>query len=194
MHAPAEVVLASAGQGVSGAAAPAAVEEAGAAAEEAAAAPSAPTPGSTIGVSTPLSFTLILSHLDLLAPQKWMLRVISMTPSWDELQGRTEIPGLSQCPGPAAGQARQVADVEPRVSRRKLIASTRLTGYQREVDFAASYNVCTCSAALWSRPHTDCCPSHIQEPSMQAAQEQQPSSQRGSLEAEVWPHHHYHSH
>lgn len=66
MPAPAEVVLATAGQGASGVAAPAAVEEAGAAAEEAAAAPSAPSPGSSIGVSTPLSFTLILFHLDVL--------------------------------------------------------------------------------------------------------------------------------
>ena len=66
-------------------------------------------------------------------------------PSWDELQGGTEVPGLSQRPAPAAGhapigqlghpkgQARQVALVKPRVSRRKLTASTRLTGYQREV-------------------------------------------------------------
>ena len=66
-------------------------------------------------------------------------------PSWDGLQGRTEVPGLSQCPSPAAGhapigqlgrpkgQAREVALGKPRVSRRKLTASTRLTGYQREV-------------------------------------------------------------
>ena len=53
-------------QGASGAAAPAAVEELGAAAEEGTAAPTAPSPGSNIGVSTPLSFTLILSHLDVL--------------------------------------------------------------------------------------------------------------------------------
>ena len=81
-----------------------------------------------------------------------------MMPSWDEMQGGTQMPGLSQCPGPAAGQARQVANVEPRVSRRKLTASTRLTGYQREVNSVASYNVCTCYAAFRSRPHTDWVP------------------------------------
>lgn len=66
MHAPAEDILATARQGASGAAAPAAFDEAGAAAGEAAAAPSAPSPGSNTGVGISLSLAWVLSYLDVL--------------------------------------------------------------------------------------------------------------------------------